>query len=230
MEGNPNEIISLRSIIEDRHRGSWGGMTSHQKISLYNATTAFLKSNNLSVGDKLQKLEMPRAFKVIFDEYLDFVIDQDIFASSRSKNKEDKISDEQIFNDALIRLNKRHQVDRANSWAKKESIKRISFGKSEDSEMLSLSSKKKRKTSPKHLNGPKKSNFSNLRNTLSSDNSDLKSAKIHAKPNQGQNSLVVAPVKEKSLKAKKARATKLKSSKYEKHNVDLSSLFSWFSS
>lgn len=126
-----SDMVSLKSIIDSRHRGSWGNnLTAKQKTALYNATAVFLRANNLPVGEKLQHLQISRASQEMFNDYLDYLVDQDLFASPRGRSSPQKTFNEKILLDACKKLQ-----------GNLGSTKKISFQETDESDPVFSSSK-----------------------------------------------------------------------------------------
>ena len=86
-----DEKLSVKTVIQNRHTGTWGSLSAMQKVTLFNATVSFLKSNNLPIASELKLLEIPRVYQEKYNQYLDLLVDKNIFSyKSGGTVKKDK--------------------------------------------------------------------------------------------------------------------------------------------
>jgi hypothetical protein len=210
----PPGYVSLKTVVESRHRGSWSNLNSKQKASLYDSTSVFLKKYNLPVGEKLQQLQMPEYLQEKFNDYLDYLVDKDIFASPRGKNSSANTFTESMLLDAI------RKVDKSGVQSKK-----ISFEESEESDRSTSAAQRPKSASPVRRTtvGSKKRSVSQIQD------SDKNIVKKPKKPVVAKQKVIKKPSVLKGS-TKRARSTKRASSgKKTEAKTKGRSLFSWFS-
>jgi hypothetical protein len=112
-------FLSLKSIIESRDRGTWGYLTNKQKTALHDATAVFLKQHNLPVGEKIHKLQIAESLQDKFNDYLDYLVDNDIFASPRGRQPHNNFT-ENMLKDAIRQVDKTFPPQKSTSFEQSE--------------------------------------------------------------------------------------------------------------
>lgn len=82
-DGDPWDMIPLKTVIDDRHSGTIGMLTNRDKEVLKRATSQFLKKYKLENGPNF----IPRGFINKYNSYLDRKIDEGLFDTPKVKKR-----------------------------------------------------------------------------------------------------------------------------------------------
>jgi hypothetical protein len=108
---------------------------------LHDATAVFLKQHNLPVGEKIHKLQIAESLQDKFNDYLDYLVDNDIFASPRGRQPHNNFT-ENMLKDAI------RQVDKTVPPQKSRSFEQLEESEESDSSVrIKADSRIKRKRS-----------------------------------------------------------------------------------